>query len=144
VYAPFHGPYTASKVGLNGLSNCLRLELRPFNVSVSVIVCGSIRTPIWTKAGTIAERVGQEFPPETITLYGDAWTRLLAYFKKIGANGQPPEAAARAIAHALTAERPRQTYFVGPDARLYNVISKLLFGRLRDWVALRTTAVYRD
>jgi NAD(P)-dependent dehydrogenase (short-subunit alcohol dehydrogenase family) len=140
--APFHGPYTSTKLGLNGLSNCLRLELRPYNVSVSVIICGSIKTPIWTKAGTIAERVGETIPPRALALYGDAWEKLVAYFTEIGANGQPPEAAARAIAHALTAKRPRQTYFVGPDARLYNVASKLLFGRLRDWVILRATGVY--
>ena len=33
--APFHGPYSASKFAVNGLSDALRLELKPLDVQVS-------------------------------------------------------------------------------------------------------------
>ena len=43
--APFHGPYSATKLSVNGLSNALRLELRPHGVQVAVVICGSIADP---------------------------------------------------------------------------------------------------
>lgn len=141
MHAPFHGPYTASKLALNGLSNCMRLELRPFDVSVSLIICGIIRTPIWTKGRAIGAEVAEKFPPQAMDLYGDAFGRLGTYFQRTGERGRPPEEVARTIAHALTAKRARQTYFVGSGARLYNVGNKLVYGRLRDWIILRTTGV---
>jgi NAD(P)-dependent dehydrogenase (short-subunit alcohol dehydrogenase family) len=144
VNAPFNGPYTATKLSVNGLSNSLRLELRPFSVTVSVIICGIIKTPIWEKGRAIATRAGQHFPPQALELYGDAFRQLGDFFARVGEQGRRPEAAARAITHALTAKRARQTYFVGHDARIYNIANKLLFGRLRDWVILRTTGVYRS
>jgi NAD(P)-dependent dehydrogenase (short-subunit alcohol dehydrogenase family) len=138
VVAPFHGPYSASKLSLNGLSNALRLELRPQGLQVSVVVCGSIRTPMWEKGGDLSDQVSQNYPPQAWQLYGSAYGKLRDYFSRLGRSGVPPEAAARAIAHALTAKRARNTYFVGPDARLYNIASKLVYGRLRDWVVMRS------
>ena len=135
--APFHGPYSASKLGLNGLSDALRLELRPLGVQVSVVVCGSVKTPIWEKGGGLAERITKHYPPEAWELYGSRYKRLRDYFTRMGQAGVPPETASRAIAHALTARRARNTYLVGPDARLFNIADKLLYGRLRDWVTLR-------
>jgi NAD(P)-dependent dehydrogenase (short-subunit alcohol dehydrogenase family) len=43
---PFLGPYTASKFALEGMSDCLRRELRAWRIPVSVIQPGSIETPI--------------------------------------------------------------------------------------------------
>lgn len=57
---------------------------------------------------------------------------------RLGQSVVPPKAASRAIAHALTAKRARNTYFVGPGAHLYNIASKLVYGRLRDWVIMRS------
>jgi NAD(P)-dependent dehydrogenase (short-subunit alcohol dehydrogenase family) len=143
MHAPFHGPYTASKLSLNGLSNCMRLELRPLDVSVSLIICGIIRTPIWKKGRETAMGVGKEFPAQAMAIYGEPFRRLGEYFSARGEQGHPPEIVARTITHALTAKRPRQTYFVGPGARLHNVSNKLLYGRLRDWVILRTIGIGR-
>lgn len=137
VVAPFHGPYSASKLSLNGLSNALRLELRPQGLQVSVVVCGSIKTPMWEKGSDLSRQVSQNYPPQAWQLYGSRYGKLRDYFSRVGRSGVPPEAAARAIVHSLTAKRARNTYFVGPDARLYNVANKLLYGRLRDWVIMR-------
>ena len=71
-------------------------------------------------------------------LYGKPYRKLREYFARIGKAGVPPELAARAIALALTARRAKHTYFVGPDANFYNIANKLLYGRLRDWVVLRS------
>jgi NAD(P)-dependent dehydrogenase (short-subunit alcohol dehydrogenase family) len=137
--APFHGPYSATKLAVNGLSNALRLELKPFGVQVSVVVCGSVQTPIWEKGDVLVDRVTKRFPPQAMELYGEPYRKLRAYFSRIGKAGVPPEAAARKIIHALTARRAHNTYYVGPDANFYKIADKLLFGRLRDWVILKNT-----
>jgi short-subunit dehydrogenase len=139
--APFHGPYSASKLSLNGLSNALRLELRPTGVQVCVIVCGSVKTPIWEKGGDISARVTRNYPTEAWELYGSRYRRMGDYFTRIGQAGVSPEAVSRAIAHALTTRRPKDTYFVGPDAHLFNIADKLLYGRLREWVILRSVGL---
>jgi NAD(P)-dependent dehydrogenase (short-subunit alcohol dehydrogenase family) len=47
---PFMGPYSASKFGLEGLSESLRRELMVFGIDVIMIRPGAVRTPIWDKA----------------------------------------------------------------------------------------------
>jgi NAD(P)-dependent dehydrogenase (short-subunit alcohol dehydrogenase family) len=139
--APFHGPYSASKLSLNGLSHSLRQELKPFGVQVSIVVCGSIRTPIWDKAGELNTQITETYPPQALELYGRAFSRFRDYFRRLGEGGIPPEAAARTIAHALTARRAKHIYYVGPDAYLYRIAEKLIHGRLKDWVIGRSTGI---
>jgi NAD(P)-dependent dehydrogenase (short-subunit alcohol dehydrogenase family) len=137
--APFHGPYSASKLGVNGLSNALRLELKPHGVQVSVVVCGSVNTPIWEKADHLADRVSKTFPPQAQELYGEPYHRLRDYFTRIGNGGVSTEAVSRKITHALTARRAKNTYYVGPDANFYKIADIFIHGRLRDWIVLQTT-----
>jgi NAD(P)-dependent dehydrogenase (short-subunit alcohol dehydrogenase family) len=137
--APFHGPYSASKLAVNGFSDALRLELKPYGVQVSVVVCGSVQTPIWEKGDLLVDRVTKRFPPQAMELYGEPYRKLRAYFSRIGKAGVPPEEAARKIIHALTARRAHNRYYVGPDANFYKIADKFLFGRLRDWVILYST-----
>ncbi|CAK0733227.1 hypothetical protein CVIRNUC_000244 [Coccomyxa viridis] len=44
---PFSSAYSASKAGLNALSEGMRRELKPFGIGVVVIAPGPIRTEIW-------------------------------------------------------------------------------------------------
>jgi NAD(P)-dependent dehydrogenase (short-subunit alcohol dehydrogenase family) len=137
IVAPFHGPYSSSKLALNGFSDALRLELRPLGMRVSVILYGSVRTPIWNKAGDISEGIIQSCPPEVQELYGKNFRKLRSAFTKMGETGISTEKAMRPLLHALTARRPKTYYHVGPDALLHNFLTKVLYGYLRDWVTMR-------
>ncbi|CAK0733234.1 hypothetical protein CVIRNUC_000245 [Coccomyxa viridis] len=44
---PFSSAYSASKAGLNALSEGMRRELKPFGIGVVIIAPGPIRTKIW-------------------------------------------------------------------------------------------------
>jgi NAD(P)-dependent dehydrogenase (short-subunit alcohol dehydrogenase family) len=141
VVAPFHGPYTSPKLALNGLTNALRLELKPHGVQVCLVICGSVNTLIWERGGQLSQQAAQSFPPQVKELYGPQYSRLVEFFTDMGDNGVTPEVAAQQIARALTARRPRNTYFIGPDAHLFNILDKLLYGKLRDWAILRVIGI---
>ncbi|MFL7892864.1 MAG: SDR family oxidoreductase [Anaerolineales bacterium] len=144
VVAPFHGPYSSSKLALNGLTDAMRLELRPLGVHVSLIIYGSVKTPIWDTAGNKSTQVTQDFPPEALSLYGENFGRLRAYFNRIGKAGISTEQAFQPILHALTAEKPKTHYIVGPDAKQYNLVKKLFYGRIGDWITMRTIGLSDD
>ncbi len=55
--------------------------------------------------------------------------------------GIPPEKAARAIEHALTARRPRPRYLVGIDAKLQARVKYLIPTRLFDRIVARVTGL---
>jgi NAD(P)-dependent dehydrogenase (short-subunit alcohol dehydrogenase family) len=137
VVAPFHGPYSASKLALNGLSDALRIELRPLGVKVSLIIYGSVKTPIWDSGGDLTDQVIQDYPSQAWNLYGANFRILRDFFLRMGKAGISTEEATRPIIHALTAERPKAKYFVGNDARQFNIYNRFLPGRLGDWLLIR-------
>lgn len=53
---PALSPYVASKHALEGWSESLRLELKPFGIEVLLIEPGSFQTKIWTKGKKIAAK----------------------------------------------------------------------------------------
>ncbi len=121
---PFLGPYAASKFALEAVADALRGEVAPFGIRVALVQPGSIATPMWRKGG---ERASQ-LPPEAVELYGRTIESLRAWAEKRGAV-TPPEAVARVVEQALTAERPRTRYVVGAGAR-----TRTLIGRAPDRV----------
>ena len=124
--APFLGPYSASKHAIEALTDSLRRELRPWGLHVSLIEPGSIETPIWDKAWSYADEVRAGLSERAIELYGDPLDRTIEYMKKVSVRAIPAERVARAIHHALTAERPRTRYRVGFDAKLMRVLTRVL------------------
>ena len=50
---PFLGAYAASKHGLEAVTDALRVELRPFGITVTIVEPGTIATPIWRKGGEL-------------------------------------------------------------------------------------------
>ena len=138
IAAPFHGPYTASKFGLNGLSNSLRLELQPFGIQVSVLICGSIKTPIWDSGGSLSDRLWESLPESAEDLYGTRYQQLRSYFREMGQDGIPPEDVADVIADALAADRAKHTYYIGTEAFQFRLLRNLLSERRRDGIVLRT------
>jgi NAD(P)-dependent dehydrogenase (short-subunit alcohol dehydrogenase family) len=136
--APFHGPYSATKLSVNGLSDALRRELYPFGVQVSVIKSGFVQTPIWETGAQLSDRVHEQMPSEAWDLYGVQYRQLGHYFQRMGQSGGDPQVVAQAIHHALTAKQAKQTYYVGRNAQQLRIMDKVLHGRLGDWVLRRS------
>lgn len=132
---PFLGPYAASKHALEAVADALRLELRPFGVSVSIVEPASIRTAIWTKGASRAEQLGRSFDPEVAALYSDRVARFREVALARGPGGDP-DLVAMVVEHALTASRPKARYLVGRDAHLRAWLERLPT-RVRDRVLAR-------
>jgi NAD(P)-dependent dehydrogenase (short-subunit alcohol dehydrogenase family) len=130
---PFLGAYAASKFALEAITDSLRIEVAPFGIQVAIVEPGTIATPMWTKP----QRAVESLPPEAAHLYGERiekFRKLAA--KRSSGRGVPPEEVAKAIEHALTAERPKTRYLVGRDAKLRAGV-QCLPDRARDRVLTR-------
>ncbi|MCB0115057.1 MAG: SDR family oxidoreductase [Caldilineaceae bacterium] len=120
---PIMGAYSASKFALEGLSDALRLELRPWGIHVALIEPGEIDTPIWQKSLQLVKEWLAAYPPEAQKLYGPLIDKALKSVESAG--GIPAEEVAENVAHALTAEKPRVRYIVGRDAQIRRWIERL-------------------
>ena len=132
VALPLVGPYNASKFAVEALSDALRRELRPWRIHVAVIEPGTVATPIWDKGVAQAQQLDRDAPPEVRERYGDVIDRIRAEAEKNRTAGVPPQEVAEAVAHALTAARPRTRYLIGRDAKVRASFAKVMPDRMMD------------
>jgi NAD(P)-dependent dehydrogenase (short-subunit alcohol dehydrogenase family) len=132
IITPFHGPYTSSKLAVNGITNVMRLELKPLGVQVSLIMYSAVKMPIWERVVRNTAEVASHLPPEFIALYGENQKTAFGYFLASSEKGLTPQAAVQPILHALMAKRARNTYFIGHNALLFNMLDKVIHSRLRE------------
>ena len=104
---------------------------------VSVIEPGAIATPMFEKGRAHAESMIAQASKEGIELYGEAIEAVLGAFGGMEKGAIPPERVAKQIHHALTAQRPRVRYVVGPDAKVQSLLIRILPARLRDGMLKR-------
>ncbi|HEX4716928.1 MAG TPA: SDR family oxidoreductase [Thermoleophilaceae bacterium] len=132
VAIPLVGPYNASKFALEGMSDALRRELRPWGIRVALIEPGAVATPIWDKGVDQAETLEREAPPEVRERYGEVMDAIRKQSEKNRTDGVPPQEVAEAVAHALTADKPKTRYLIGRDAKMRGPVAKMLPDRLMD------------
>mgnify|MGYP001555124693 FL=1 len=106
---PFMGPYSASKFGLEGLSESLRRELMVFGIDVIMIRPGAVATPIWDKADEV------DVTRFSNTPYYSSLDKVKDVMIAQGRKGYPPERIGRAVLKALTTARPRTAYTENPN-----------------------------
>jgi len=137
---PMTGAYHAAKFGIEAVGDAFRRELRGWGIRVSIVEPGSIATRIWDRGEAAAEEIAERSPGSD-ALYGRAIERYRKTVDGVAARGIPPEEAARAIDHALTAARPRTRYLVGRDAKFQARVRHAIPTRLFDRILARATGV---
>ena len=133
---PFTGAYSASKYAVEALTDAMRLELRPWDIKVSVIEPGAVATDIWETSARSADAMLATLPPRALQLYGRVLEGIRRRAAAASSRGLSPDIIARAVMHALTATRPRTRYLIGNDARL-RILLEHLPSRIRDGVLSR-------
>jgi NAD(P)-dependent dehydrogenase (short-subunit alcohol dehydrogenase family) len=114
VAPPYAGLYATSKFALEGLSEALREEVRPFGVSVSLVEPAFVKTHI----------VSQQ-PIDPIAVYTPGRQAAMRVLSTSIQNGMEPGAVAQVILRAATT-RPRLRYLVGRDAKALVLLKRLL------------------
>ena len=107
--SPFLGAYSASKFGLEGMSESLRRELMVHGIDVIVIAPGAIATPIWDKADALDVERFEHTP------YSSALRIMKDFAMESGRRGLPAEVIGRTVLRALTSSRPKTRYTVTPE-----------------------------
>ncbi len=133
---PFIAPYAASKHALEAIADALRVELRPFGIAVSLVAPGAVKTPIWQRALSRAERNAASMPAEMQHLYGRALENIRAAVERSPDRGVDPDVVAEVVLDALTSKRPRARYRIGGDAFVRSLL-QLLPTSLRDRILSR-------
>ena len=121
---PFNGAYVASKYALEGLSESLRAEVRPFGVHVSLVEPGLFATAFQNNQLRAARSAD---PSSVYAPYVARYNRRHDQFDRLASD---PIKVARVIEKALRSRRPAFRYPVSLEARVGIVGTKLLPERL--------------
>jgi NAD(P)-dependent dehydrogenase (short-subunit alcohol dehydrogenase family) len=105
---PFQGIYSATKFAVEGLSEALRAEVRPFGIHVVLVQPGDFRTGFTAARRTVAAD-GSPYATRSV--------RALETAARDERAGADPQQLARVIARIVGCRRPKLRYVVGPSAQ---------------------------
>jgi len=118
---PFGSAYCASKFALEGLSDSLRIELRPFGIKVVLVEPGATRTNLHK----IATEYSKKFVKEG-SAYHQLFGSTMNKFIEIVSSGVDPEAVGRVILKAIESKRPRARYQTNLSGKAVLLLKRLL------------------
>jgi len=134
---PMLGPYAASKFALEAMADSLRMELARFDISVSVIQPGNVKTPIWEKGRRAKDELMAHMPARAHEHYGAAVETLVRVTEREERTGIEPDEVARTVVTVLRAQHPRARYPVGNPPGWQRRFAALHPEHLRDRLILR-------
>ena len=126
VAPPHFGVYAGSKFAVEGLSESLRSELRPFNIHVSLVVPGFVKTNLVS-----------QLPVKPLADYKPREQIGLAFVDKGVERGMDPERIAQTILHIATVAHPRLRYLIGRETHLLLTSKRLLPEPVFEWMRRR-------
>ncbi len=140
---PMVGAYSASKFALEALSDSLRVELRPWEIPVSVIRPGQIGTSIFAKAREDLERRSANIPSELKNGYDAMYAQASKFNERGIRSSTSPEKVAATVLRALEAKRPKLHYVVGLDAFGLQFAKSIIPSRLFSRILARAMKVLK-
>ncbi|MFO7617224.1 MAG: SDR family oxidoreductase [Bacteroidales bacterium] len=127
---PFQGAYSAAKFAVEGYTEALRLELKPFGVHVSVVNPGDFHTG-FTSNRTIVGRENEESP------YRQRFRKTLSIIESDELGGCNPILVAKTVRRIIFSRSPGFRYLAGRfDQKLMARIKPILPHALVDWLML--------
>lgn len=137
--SPAVSVYAATKSGLEGLGDALRVELGVAGLRVSMVIPGVVRTPMTSGAPVVLDKMLDRMNAVDLGRYEKLMRKIVTMSAADGA-GVTPETVADAITHALTAQRPKSRYRVGIDCRAVGVLRHLP-DSVRDFIQRKTFGI---
>lgn len=108
---PLCSIYHASKWALEGFSESLQHELRPFNIKIKIVEPGAIKTDFYHRSLDLAHN-------PSLTTYTGYVERATRSMQNFGETGISPESVAKIIYKAATDNNWRLRYTVGTNGLL--------------------------
>lgn len=130
IWTKFGGWYHATKYAVEGFSDCLRMELKPFGIDVIVVEPGGIKTD-WgiIAANNLKASSAHGAYAQAAEKAADGMLRNYS-----GSMLSKPELIAKTIRRAVTCRRPKTRYLVGFGAKPMVWTHKIFGDRVFDWV----------
>ncbi len=134
---PIHGAYHASKFGIEALSDALRLELRQWRIPVSLVDPGATETAIFGKTLAALDSVLTSLDEDDRHEYDAQLAAIRRTVEKTAADAAPAVDLAKAIAEALTADKPKARYLAGKGAKAAAALARTPSDRVKDLAIAR-------
>ena len=116
---PFQGLYSASKFAIEGYCEALRMEVKAFNISVTVIEPGDFATHFTAQRKSVDD-------PEAYKVY-KTYAESLASIEHDETSGLKPEYLAGKISRIVKLKRPKYSYVISNlEQYLSTVLKRIL------------------
>jgi NAD(P)-dependent dehydrogenase (short-subunit alcohol dehydrogenase family) len=125
VVLPVHGAYSASKFGMEAISDALRLELRQWRIPVSLVDPGATETAIFGKTLASIDDLEQTLGEKGYGLYADQIAGVRKLVVKTASDTAPAQELAETIFEAMTHDEPKSRYLAGKGAREAELAARL-------------------
>jgi NAD(P)-dependent dehydrogenase (short-subunit alcohol dehydrogenase family) len=124
VALPFQAFYSASKFAMEGYGEALAYEVAPFNIQVTMVEPGNVRTEFTERRRDVEAPAGAD-------PYSSAVDKAISTMAEDEANGVSPDRVAAVVQRALEAKHPPRRASVGKfDERIGVMAKRLLPYRL--------------
>ena len=128
VYFPMGAWYHASKHAVEGLSDCLRLELKPFGIDVVILEPGFIATEFGQVLLNNFEKISRD------SAYTEMMDAIIESTKKSESTNSSPMVIADTVSKIINSKNPKTRYSVGKMAKplifLRGLVSDKLFDKM--------------
>ncbi|MFS1512755.1 SDR family oxidoreductase [Chengkuizengella sp. SCS-71B] len=128
---PSLSAYAASKHALEGFSESLRLELKPFGIDVILIEPGSYDTNIWSSSISEVESLKNN------SIYNEFMKKIQTRLKNEEKNLGNPKDVAKLIAFAAKTPNPKLRYAVGKGVKLNHLVKRILPWHIWEKIVLK-------
>jgi len=133
----WRGAYVATKFAMEGLSDCLRMEMVGTGIHVSLIEPGPIETDFRKNAVKQFEKWVDWENSARVDQYRDTLLQQLYEGSGAGPFQLPPSAVTKKLIHAIEATTPRARYYVTVPTYISAFGKRMLPTRVLDWFANR-------
>jgi 11-cis-retinol dehydrogenase len=142
VSAPMKSAYSASKYALESFSDCLRREMAPWGLWVSIVEPGPMRTPIIEGHDQLMVKLWNQSPADVQQRWGEDFLRVQA--KNLAGNflyrhAEDPTKVVRALQHAVVNSKPEIRYRPGWQSKFFFFPLSMAPARLQDFILMRAS-----
>ena len=128
---PFQAFYSASKFAMEGMTEALRMEVRPFGIRVVLIEPGDFKSEFPANRVNTADSANSE-------VYRELLERCVGVMREEEKNGKVPYPVARLLERIINDPSPRLRYTVGPfGERLGPKLKSILPYRIYEYLFMK-------